>query len=212
MSKQTQNIKPSYYRFIKRAFDIVFSLAVLVISLIPGLILCAFVAFDTKGAPFYSQMRMGHLGAFPILKFRTMVSDSDNVEKYLNAEQLKQWCTHRKVQDDPRITPLGKILRATSIDEFPQFINVLLGHMSIIGPRCITSDELDYLGEDKIPYLSVPGGITGLWQTSERNDATFANGRRKQIELDYVNRACLSLDAQIFFATFKTMFIRKNGQ
>ena len=114
------------YRICKRVFDIAFSVCVIAVGLGPGLILSAFIARDTGGSPIYTQERVGMGGrTFRIYKFRTMVADSDDVEKYLNSDQLAQWRLERKVDDDPRITPLGRKLRSTSVDEIPNFINVL---------------------------------------------------------------------------------------
>lgn len=195
------------YRALKRAFDIAFSGCVITVGLIPCAVLALAIAADTKDSPFYAQTRVGRYGKpFSIFKFRTMVADADNVERYLNADQLRQWQAERKVDDDPRITPLGRALRTTSIDELPQFVNVLLGQMSIIGPRPISYDELGHFGKDAALFCSVPGGITGLWQASRRNDATFESGERQEIELGYVRDAGLSLDARCFFSTFGAMF------
>lgn len=195
------------YRVIKRAFDIAFSGCVIAVGAIPGALLSVAIAVDTKGSPIYTQTRVGRYGKpFSIYKFRTMVADADNVEKYLSPEQLLQWQVERKVDDDPRITPLGRVLRATSIDELPQFLNVLLGQMSVIGPRPISYDELAHFGNKAVLFCSVPGGITGLWQASKRNDATFESGERQEIELEYVREAGLRLDAHCFFGTFGAMF------
>lgn len=120
------------YRFVKRAFDIAFSLCVVVVGLVPGLILSAVIAAETKGSPLYTQERIGKNGKpFRIFKFRTMVADSDNVKKYLNPKQYEEWEREHKVTDDPRITSLGKILRATSVDEFANFLNVLVGQIPL---------------------------------------------------------------------------------
>ena len=155
-------------------------------------------------------MRVGRYGRpFRIFKFRTMVVDADNVEKYLSSEQLAVWRRERKVDKDPRITKLGRVLRKTSIDELPQFINVLLGQISVIGPRPISYDELEHFGNDAVLLCSVPGGITGLWQSSKRNDATFETGERQKIELRYVKEASLGLDAKCFFKTFGVIFGKK---
>lgn len=190
-----------------------FSLCVIVVGFIPGIVLCAFIAADTKGSPIYTQERVGRKGRpFKILKFRTMVADSDSVEKYFTPQQLEVWRRERKVEDDPRITPLGRRLRAMSIDEFPQFVNVLLGQISVIGPRAITFDELEHFGPDKELLLSVAPGITGLWQIGDRNAATFDNGTRQTIELDYVRRASLRTDLAIFIGTFGAMFTRRTGK
>ena len=195
------------YRFVKRTFDIAFSACAIAGAFIPCAILSAAIALDTKGAPLYSQVRVGRHGKpFRIYKFRSMVADADNVEKYLSPEQLAMWNRERKVDDDPRITKLGRIIRKTSIDELPQFLNVLFGQISIIGPRPITYDELNEFGDDAALLCSVPGGITGLWQSSRRNNATFESGERQKIELEYVRNAGVAMDARCFFGTFGAMF------
>lgn len=201
------------YRFVKRTFDIAFSGCVTIVGLIPCAVLAIVIAADTKGTPIYSQVRVGRYGRpFHIYKFRSMVADADDVEKYLTPEQLAVWKRERKVDDDPRITKLGRVLRKTSIDELPQFLNVLLGQISVIGPRPISYDELEHFGNDAALLCSVPGGITGLWQSSKRNDATFETGERQKIELRYVKEASLGLDAKCFFNTFGAMFGRRTGR
>ena len=108
--------RPLGYRFIKRAFDAAFSTTVIAVGLAPCVLLAIAIAVDTKGSPIYSQERVGRLGRpFRIYKFRSMVADADDVEKYLNAEQLAEWRRERKVDDDPRITRLGRIIRSTSL-------------------------------------------------------------------------------------------------
>lgn len=198
------------YRICKRSFDIAFSAAVIVAGFIPGAVLSCFIMRDTGGAPIYTQERVGKGGRlFHILKFRTMVADADNVEKYLDAGQLAQWRSERKVVDDPRVTKLGRSLRITSIDEFPQFINVLKGEMSVVGPRAITREELchfDNAGRETL--LSMRPGITGLWQTGPRNEYTFESGKRQALELEYVASAGLGFDARLFFRTFGSMVDR----
>lgn len=201
------------YRFLKRSFDIVFSGIVCALGLIPGAILAIAIAVDTKGAPIYSQERIGRCGkAFHIYKFRSMVADADKVEKYLSPDQLRQWKMERKVDNDPRVTRLGRALRVTSIDEIPQFFNVLCGDISILGPRPITYQELRWFGADASVLLSVPPGITGAWQCGPRNEATFENGRRQRIELDYVKDASVRKDVRIFFKTFVVMFLKRTGR
>lgn len=198
--------KPLGYRFVKRAFDIAFSSAVIAVGALPGALLSIAVVADTKGSPIYAQERIGRGGRpFRMYKFRTMVADSDDVEKHLSAEQLAQWRHERKVDDDPRITPLGRKLRRLSIDEFPQFINVWLGQISTIGPRVITAEEMEWFGEDKAKLLSVPPGITGLWQTGPRNKVNFEDGSRQALELSYVDGACLRLDAKLLIETIPAM-------
>lgn len=206
--------RPLGYRFVKRAFDIAFSAVVIAVGLIPCALLSVAIAFDTKGSPIYTQERVGRLGRpFCIFKFRSMVVDADDVEKYLTPAQLAQWERERKVAGDPRITHLGRILRRTSLDELPQFLNVLAGQLSVIGPRAITYDELREYGSDAPLLLSVPQGITGAWQAGPRNEATFENGERQAIELGYASHASLGEDVRVFGATFGAMFgKRKTGR
>lgn len=196
------------YRFVKRAFDIAFSACVCAVAFIPGMVLCAFIAADTKGAPIYSHERAGRFGRpIHVLKFRSMVADANDVEKYLTPEQIEEWHRERKVTNDPRITKLGRVLRKTSLDEIPQFINVLAGQLSVIGPRAITYEELgNFTHEQQVQVLAVPQGITGAWQSGPRNLATFENGLRQEFELTYARGACLKSDWRVFFKTFSVMF------
>lgn len=201
------------YRFLKRLFDVLFSLCVIVVGLVPCALLSIAIAIDTKGSPIYSQIRVGKWGKpFRIYKFRTMVADGDNVSKYFTPEQLEVWKRERKVDGDPRVTRLGRVLRATSFDEVAQFVNVLFGQISIIGPRAITYDELEHFGDEKAQLLSVTPGITGMWQTGQRNLATFENGLRQKIELEYAREANLCGDARIFFRTFNVMLSKRTGK
>lgn len=195
------------YRFVKRAFDIAFSLCVIIVVLIPVALLCLVVRLESSGSPIYLQKRVGYLGKpLRILKLRTMVVDSDDVEKHLSPEQLEQWERERKVNDDPRITRVGRFLRRTSLDELPQFLNVLAGQMSVIGPRPVVEDELAAYGSNLSEFLSVKPGITGWWQVQARNDAAYEDGSRQELELYYVRNASLALDASVFFETFRAVF------
>ena len=196
------------YRFVKRVFDIVFSAAVIMVGIVPGFVLCVLVAFDTHGTPFYSQERIGMGGTpFRILKFRTMVVDSDDVEKHLNAEQLEQWKQERKVNDDPRITSLGCKLRATSLDELPQFINVLRGDMSIVGPRPHmlqhTEQYSKLINKYMVRHLIKPG-ITGWAQVTgyrgETHSLSQMEGRVRR-DIWYLENWSLLLDIRIIFMT-----------
>lgn len=196
------------YRFLKRAFDIVFSACVIVVGAVPAAILAVAVARDTGGSPIYSQERVGRGGRpFRLYKFRTMVADADDVERHLDEAQLEQWRRERKVDSDPRVTPLGRVLRRASVDEFPQFANALLGQMSVVGPRAITRGELEgwYAHAERERLLSVRPGITGLWQVGPRNECLFEDGRRQALELDYVGRASASLDLRLVARTLGAM-------
>ena len=199
------------YHFVKRAFDIVFSACATIVGLIPVALLCLVIRLESPGSPIYLQERVGYRGKpLRILKLRTMVADSDDVEKHLSPEQLAQWRSERKVEDDPRVTRVGRFLRRTSLDELPQFLNVLAGSMSIVGPRPVVADELPAYGTDVDAFLSMKPGITGWWQVQARNDATYEDGSRQQLELYYVRNANLKLDVVVFLETFKSI-INKTG-
>ena len=204
--------RPLGYKVVKRLFDILFSLLVLAgcIVLLPlTVILLIVIAVQTKATPIYVQERVGRYGRpMKIFKLRSMVGDSDDVEKYLNDEQLVQWRKERKVVDDSRVVPIGKFIRKTSIDEFANVINVLAGQMSVIGPRPISYEEMRWFTpEEQAKLLSIPGGITGLWQATSRNNATFESGERQAIELEYVKTASFKTDWRVFKRTFRAMFL-----
>lgn len=207
-----KEIKPSGtlgYRFVKRLFDLVFSLLMSVLLLIPIAVVCALISLESPGSPMYTQVRVGKGGkTIKIFKLRSMVADAGDVRKYLSPEQLHQWEVERKVDDDPRITKVGQFIRKCSIDEMPQFLNVLNGDLSVIGPRPITKDELEqhFSDEEKAELLSVQPGITGLWQATDRNEATFESGLRQKIELRYVQNRCFRMDWKCFTGTFGAMF------
>ena len=180
----------------------------MVVLAVPMALVCLAIRLETPGSPLYAQERVGRGGSrMRIWKLRSMVADADDLERHLSPEQQEQWRRERKVDDDPRVTRVGRALRATSLDEVPQFWSVLKGDMSVIGPRPVSADELAAMGPQAAQeYLSVRGGITGLWQTTSRNDATWESGERLAIELEYVRNQGPAMDARIFAATFGVMF------
>ena len=201
------------YLLIKRAVDIVLSFSACVLGAVPMLACMVAIRLESPGSPVFIQERLGEEGRpISIFKLRTMVEDAEeNIEVYLDAEQLRQWADERKVDDDPRVTRIGRLLRTTSLDEFPQFLNVLIGQMSIVGPRPITEAELHWFGDDAEEFLSATPGITGWWQVNARNEAIFENGERQEMELYYVRTRSLVLDARLFLQTFATI-VRKTGR
>jgi lipopolysaccharide/colanic/teichoic acid biosynthesis glycosyltransferase len=202
----------SGYRVAKRLFDIVFSCIVIALLIIPVIILSVVISIETHGNPFYTQVRVGRRGDhFKVLKFRSMVLDAHNVKKYLTPQQIEIWEFEGKVDDDPRITQIGRFIRKTSIDEIPQFLNVLMGTMSVVGPRPITDKELEQFGSNKDRFLSIKPGITGWWQVSERNSVKFEDGSRQKVELHYIDHRSMKLDVLIFFKTFSAV-LKKTGQ
>lgn len=195
------------YHGVKRTFDVAFSTGVLVTTLVPSVLLGVAVALESPGGPLFRQTRVGKGGKeIHILKFRTMYADShEHPERYLSPDQLARWKREQKVDDDPRVTRLGKFLRRTSLDELPQFLNVFLGDMSVVGPRPVTLAETYEFGDYRDEVLSVRPGITGWWQVTDRNNATWANGKRQERELWYVRNASLATDARIIFKTLGAM-------
>lgn len=197
---------PGYFAF-KRAFDIVFSAGVCLVLAVPVVVACVAIEIDSPGKPFFRQKRVGKNGKpIYIFKLRTMVSDAhEHPEKYMTAEQLVQWEREQKVDDDPRITRVGRFLRHTSLDELPQFINVLTGDLSVIGPRPVTLEETYEYGDARDEVLACKPGITGWWAATDRNDSTWGSGQRQARELFYVRHQSFGLDARVFVKTFKAM-------
>lgn len=143
-----------------------------------------------------------------VLKFRTMVKDADQHIVNFDLEQKQEWSEKFKLEHDPRVTPLGKFLRKSSLDELPQLINIIRGEMSLIGPRPVVAEELEKYGANKEKLLSVRPGLTGYWQAYARSDCNYK--RRMQMELEYVDHANLLWDIQILFATCKAV-LRGSG-
>ena len=202
------------YRLAKRVFDICFSAAACAVLAVPVAAVCAAICADSPGAPFFRQERVGRGGrTIRIWKLRTMVADAHSApERYMTPAQLETWRRKQKLDDDPRITRVGRFLRRTSLDELPQFINVLAGDLSVIGPRPVTAEETYEFGKARDEFLSCKPGITGWWQVTERNAATWENGERQLLELFYVRHASLALDLRIFARTFKAMFVERTGK
>lgn len=196
------------YRACKRTFDIIFSACALAVLLVPVALLSAAISLESPGGPVFRQARIGKDGReVRIWKLRSMYVDAhEHPERYLDDAQMAQWKREQKVDDDPRVTRLGRIIRKSSLDEVLQFANVLAGDLSVIGPRPITLAETYEFGESRDEFLSVRPGITGLWQVTERNEATWENGRRQALELEYVRNRGFAMDARCFLGTFGVMF------
>ena len=184
-----------------------FSAGVCAVLAIPVVAACVAIEIDSPGKPFFRQKRVGKGGKpIYIFKLRTMVSDAhEHPEKYMTPEQLAQWQREQKVDDDPRITRVGRFLRRTSLDELPQFINVVIGDLSVIGPRPVTLEETFEYGDARDEVLACKPGITGWWAATDRNDSTWGSGQRQARELFYVRHQSFGLDARVFVKTFKAM-------
>ena len=198
------------YHVLKRGFDVAFSACAAVGCAVPAAVVCWLIYLDEPGFTLYRQRRVGRYGMpVEIYKLRTMVPDVDDVERHLAPEHVEQWRAEHKVDDDPRITRIGRWLRETSLDEIPQFLSVLTGEMSVVGPRPVEPDELSAYGKGVVEFLSVTPGITGWWQVTLRNDATYTDGQRQALELHYVRSRSLGLDARVILGTFRAMFGKK---
>ncbi len=195
---------------IKRVFDAFFAGCVLIV-IFPLLALIALaILLVSRGAPIYSHQRVGLNGrAFGCLKFRTMIPNADEALKDLLERcpaAAREWATHRKLRNDPRILPvIGQFLRQTSLDELPQFFNVLMGDMSVVGPRPVVQDELERYGSRKSLYLSVRPGLTGPWQIGNRSNESYEN--RVNLDADYVSNRSMAIDLGIILSTAR-MFLR----
>lgn len=193
------------YRILKRSFDIIAS-AIGLVALSPVFLAVAIaIKCDDGGPVFYDQIRIGKNGKrFKMYKFRSMhVNAEDEIEKLQEHSEVDG--AMFKMKNDPRVTRVGKFIRKTSIDEFPQLLNVLLGQMSIVGPRPPLPREVaDYTQYDK-QRLYVKPGCTGLWQVTARNSVGFQG--MVNIDLDYIQRRSIWLDLKIMFKTVKVIFV-----
>ncbi len=198
-----------FLRFVKRAFDIVAASAGLILFLPVLPFLAVMVKLESSGPFLFRQMRVGEDGKlFPCYKIRSMVD---------GAEELKDQYAHLneadgaafKIREDPRITRVGRFVRRSSLDEFPQLFNVLRGEMSIVGPRPqIPSEVADYRPEYRARLLVKPG-ITCLWQTSGRNDVDFDEWMR--LDREYVENRSLGLDIRILLRTLPAVMARRGA-
>lgn len=197
---------------IKRLFDIVFSLSVLIFCSPLYLILAILIAISSPGPIFYIQKRVGkNFKTFGCVKFRTMVQNADQVLAKMLEENphLKQeFDENFKLKQDPRITWIGKFLRYTSLDEFPQFWNVLMGEMSVVGPRPLVPDELSRYGYRIQKVLSIRPGITGLWQVSGRNDIPY--DKRIRMDVYYAGSHNWLMDLWIVVKTIGVMLFPRD--
>lgn len=193
------------YSFFKRFFDILISFVTLSVLIVPMLILALIIVIDSPGAsPIYSQERVGKNGKrFKFYKFRSMVPNADKMlESLLDKNEMDGPAF--KIKDDPRITRVGKFIRSSSIDELPQFWNVLKGDMSIVGPRPPLPREVEEYTEYQMQRLLVTPGITGYWQIQpKRNDLSFE--RWLELDLQYIEERSLKTDFVVVFKTIKAV-------
>lgn len=196
-------VLPANHDRFKRVVDLALAVVIGILTLPLIAVIAVLIKLGSRGPVFYCHRRVGRRGGpFMALKFRTMVTGADQMlEQCLQEkpEYRAQWQENHKLQDDPRVTRVGALLRKTSLDELPQVWNVVKGEMSLVGPRPIVDDESGKYGKTYPLYLAVKPGITGLWQISGRNDTTY----RQRVCLDayYVRNWTLLLDLYILLRT-----------
>lgn len=197
----------------KRALDVGLVLAVLPVVLPVMLAVATAIRLDSKGPMLLNQVRVGRAGrSFKMWKFRSMVVGADaKLEGYLrcNPAAQREWNESRKLRHDPRVTPLGRFLRRTSLDELPQLWNVLRGEMSLVGPRPIVRDEIDRYEAVYPLYMQSRPGLTGLWQVSGRSNIAYA--RRIVLDKIYIRRWSIGMDLRILARTLPAVLFGRGA-
>ncbi len=203
------------YLFFKRLFDIIFGLlGVLLLIPITILLKIAFICTGDFHSIFYSRIRVGKNGKyFRLFKYRSMLVNADEIlEEKLRSDKKfkKEWDKYQKVDNDPRITKIGKVIRKLSLDEIPQFINLLIGNMSLIGPRPLIIGELEKFKGDPDIYQAVKPGITGWWACNGRSVTNYKE--RLELEYYYVKNASIKLDIKCIFKTIGALISREGAK
>ncbi len=199
-----------HYHVVKRWFDFIAALLALILLLPVFLIVSILVAFSSGFPVTFKQVRVGYRGKlFPIYKFRTMVRNAEEILKS-RPDLMEEYRRNFKIENDPRISKVGKFLRKTSLDELPQFINVLKGDMSLVGPRPIVVPEMEKYGEDQDMYMAMRPGCTGLWQCGGRSATTYAE--RVALDKEYFAKAGLRFDLYIIFKTIGAIFTGRGAK
>lgn len=202
-------IRRKMYLIGKRIFDIVMSLMGLFFLLPLFLLIMVAIKIDSKGPCFFVHKRVGKNGkTLGVMKFRTMVVNAEEMLKQLTPEQEKEFKEKFKLDNDFRVTRVGKFLRKTSLDELPQLLNILLGNMTLIGPRPVIEVELAKYGFHKDKFLSVTPGLTGSWQANGRSNTTYEE--RIKMDMYYIDHMNVFLDIKIVFQTVRSV-LKKEG-
>jgi lipopolysaccharide/colanic/teichoic acid biosynthesis glycosyltransferase len=197
------------YELVKRMIDMILSSFMLVILLIPACLVGLLIRLTSRGPIFYREERIGRYGdAFRIWKFRSMYANAESKSKAQRRsdETNSDYWRMLKSMDDPRITRVGRFLRRWSLDEIPQLLNILLGHMSLVGPRPIVEAELGVYGGLIDEYIKVTPGLSGLWQVSGRSNIGYA--KRAKLDAYYVKKWGLKSDFQILLRTVPVVLRR----
>jgi len=199
---------------VKRFFDIGFSIFAIIITLPITIPIAVIIKLTDGGNIIYGHERVGKGGRkFKVLKFRSMYMDADKKLKEIlenDPKAKEEWEKTFKLKNDPRITPIGKFLRKTSLDELPQFINVIKGDMSVVGPRPVVEEELiKYYKEKANLYKSIKPGVTGYWQVEGRSDTDY--DERIKMDEYYIKNQSFLFDLKIILKTIKVMITRKGA-
>lgn len=199
-----------YRKYIKRAIDVALSLIALVVLSPIFLLIAICIKAESKGPVFFIHKRIGKNGEkIGLYKFRSMVSNAEELIKQFTPEQMKEYKENFKLENDPRITKVGKFLRKTSLDELPQLLNILKGDLSIIGPRPVIEEELEKYEENKEKFLSVTPGLTGYWAANGRSCTTYE--QRMIMELYYIDNMSWKMDVKVFFKTILSVVKRQGA-
>jgi exopolysaccharide production protein ExoY len=198
---------------LKRVFDIILSSLILIMLSPLFIIVAILVKLADPGPIMFCHTRVGYGGRrFQCLKFRSMVADADRLLRNLlelDPEARREWDRAQKLTNDPRITPIGKFLRQSSLDELPQLINVMRGEMSLVGPRPVAPSETKRYGDKLHLYLKARPGLTGIWQVSGRSNCVY--NQRIEMDADYVTNWRFSKDVAILLRTPGAVFARRGS-
>lgn len=203
--KEIATQKP-VYDFFKRIFDIVVSVISLIVLSPVFLVLSIIIKIDDpKGKVFFIHKRVGKNDTeLKLFKFRSMVHNAEDIIEELSPEEKEEYFKNFKLENDPRVTKIGKILRKTSLDELPQLFNILIGNLSIVGPRPVLQEETLLYKDKRDLLLSVKPGLTGYWAVNGRNHNRYDD--RIKLELYYVRHRSVLLDIKIILKTFIAVF------
>lgn len=208
VKKVTQ--KNIYIKYIKRVCDIIISSIALIILSPLFLIIGILIKIESKGPVFFLHERVGKNGkSIKIYKFRTMVKNAEELFQKFSLEQINEFERNFKLQNDPRVTKMGRMLRKSSIDELPQLLNILKGELSLIGPRPVIKEELEKYKNNKEKFLSITPGLTGNWAANGRSCTSYKE--RMNMELYYIDNISFKLDTKIFFKTLQTVLKREGA-
>jgi exopolysaccharide production protein ExoY len=198
----------------KRIFDLLFSVAVLLLLSPFFFLIGIIIALTSKGRVIYSHERIGRAGKpFQCLKFRSMYLDADaRLEELLEKDAVsrREWKASHKLKNDPRITPFGQFIRKTSLDELPQFWNVVKGDLSVVGPRPVQKSEIiEHFGPHASKVLTIRPGLTGIWQTSGRSNTSYEE--RIEMDKDYIDTRTFWMDLKLIVKTIPAMLFSRGA-